>query len=122
MFVSICGVRAELGAPHDYEWPQLENDDAIMTVGASRPLEDATRIAPTELVHWIHRDTACRSWMRTNWVESREAASERDGRSELCSSGVDREEVSAEQEVIHGACVRASPEQWLRGYTKSGCD
>jgi len=56
MFVSICGVRAELGAPHDYEWPQLENDDAIMTVGASRPLEDATRIAPTELVHWIHRD------------------------------------------------------------------
>jgi len=38
------------------EWPQFENDDAIMTVGAYRPLEDATRIALTELVHWIHRD------------------------------------------------------------------
>ena len=38
------------------EWPQFENDEAIMTVGAYRPLEDATRIALTELVHWIHRD------------------------------------------------------------------
>jgi amidase len=38
------------------DWPQFENDDAIMTVGAYRPLEDAARIALTELVHWIHRD------------------------------------------------------------------
>ena len=37
-------------------WPQFENDDAIMTVGAYRPVEDAARIALTELVHWIHRD------------------------------------------------------------------
>jgi acetamidase/formamidase len=27
-----------------------------MTVGAYRPLEDAARIALTELVNWIHRD------------------------------------------------------------------
>lgn len=38
------------------EWPQFENSEAIMTVGAYRPVEDATRIALTELVHWIHRD------------------------------------------------------------------
>jgi len=38
------------------DWPQFENDDAIMTVGAYRPLDDAFRIAFTELVHWIHRD------------------------------------------------------------------
>src|SRR6202050_5351558 len=38
------------------EWPQFENDDAIMTVGAYRPLEDAGRIALTELGRWIHRD------------------------------------------------------------------
>jgi amidase len=37
-------------------WPQFENDDAIMTVGAYRPVDDAVRIAFTELVHWIHRD------------------------------------------------------------------
>jgi amidase len=37
-------------------WPQFENEDAIMTVGAYRPLDDATRIALTELVKWIHQD------------------------------------------------------------------
>jgi acetamidase/formamidase len=37
-------------------WPQSENDDAIMTVGAYRPVDDAVRIAFTELVHWIHKD------------------------------------------------------------------
>jgi len=37
-------------------WPQFENEDAIMTVGAYRPLDDALRIAFTELVHWIHKD------------------------------------------------------------------
>lgn len=38
------------------EWPEFENEDAIMTVGAYRPVDDAARIAFTELVHWIHRD------------------------------------------------------------------
>jgi len=37
-------------------WPQFENDDAIMTVGAYRPLDDCLRIAYTELVAWIHND------------------------------------------------------------------
>jgi acetamidase/formamidase len=37
-------------------WPQFENDDAIMTVGAYRPLDDCLRIAFTELIAWIHQD------------------------------------------------------------------
>lgn len=37
-------------------WPRFENDDAIMTVGAYRPLDDALRIAFTELIGWIHKD------------------------------------------------------------------
>lgn len=37
-------------------WPRFENDDAIMTVGAYRPLDDCLRIAFTELVAWIHSD------------------------------------------------------------------
>ncbi|HYL13042.1 MAG TPA: acetamidase/formamidase family protein [Terriglobales bacterium] len=37
-------------------WPRFENDDAIMTVGAYRPLDDCLRIAFTELVGWIHKD------------------------------------------------------------------
>jgi acetamidase/formamidase len=37
-------------------WPRFENQDAIMTVGAYRPLDDCLRIAFTELVGWIHQD------------------------------------------------------------------
>ncbi len=37
-------------------WPRFENEHAIMAVGAYRPLDDALRIAFTELVGWIHRD------------------------------------------------------------------
>lgn len=37
-------------------WPRFENSDYIMTVGAYRPLDDALRIAFTELVGWIHKD------------------------------------------------------------------
>ena len=38
------------------DWPRFENDQAIMAVGIYRPLDDALRIAFTELVGWIHRD------------------------------------------------------------------
>ncbi|MFC7655773.1 hypothetical protein ACFQV8_03805 [Pseudonocardia benzenivorans] len=34
-------------------WPRLENDEFIMTVGSSRPLEDAWRIGQVEMVHWL---------------------------------------------------------------------
>ncbi|HLJ85492.1 MAG TPA: acetamidase/formamidase family protein [Candidatus Angelobacter sp.] len=37
-------------------WPRFESSDYIMTVGAYRPLDDALRIAFTELVGWIHND------------------------------------------------------------------
>jgi acetamidase/formamidase len=36
-------------------WPRFENDEYIMTVGAYRPLDDALRIAFTELIGWIHK-------------------------------------------------------------------
>lgn len=34
-------------------WPRLETDDHIMTVGSAKPLEDAFRIAHTEMIRWI---------------------------------------------------------------------
>ena len=37
-------------------WPRFENENAIMAVGAYRPLDDCVRIAFTELVAWIHQD------------------------------------------------------------------
>ncbi|MGX7678647.1 acetamidase/formamidase family protein [Jatrophihabitans sp. DSM 45814] len=33
-------------------WPRLEDDQYLMTTGSARPLEDALRIAHTELVNW----------------------------------------------------------------------
>lgn len=37
-------------------WPRFENETTIMAAGIYRPLEDASRIAYTELAAWIHRD------------------------------------------------------------------
>jgi len=37
-------------------WPRFENENTIMTVGAYRPVDDALRIAFTELVAWMHND------------------------------------------------------------------
>lgn len=38
------------GAP---AWPRLEHDDAILTVGSARPLEDAWRCSQVEMVRWL---------------------------------------------------------------------
>ncbi|MGE3274647.1 MAG: acetamidase/formamidase family protein [Vicinamibacterales bacterium] len=38
------------------KWPRFENDQAIMALGAYRPVDDALRIAFTELIKWIERD------------------------------------------------------------------
>ena len=37
-------------------WPRFENEKEIMTAGIYRPVDDAVRIAVTELIHWIHAD------------------------------------------------------------------
>jgi amidase len=38
------------------DWPRFENEHEIMAAGIYRPVDDAARIAITELVHWIHAD------------------------------------------------------------------
>jgi acetamidase/formamidase len=37
-------------------WPRFESDNYLMTAGIYRPLDDALRIAFTELIGWMHRD------------------------------------------------------------------
>ena len=39
------------------EWPRIENDEEIMVAGSYRPLEDAFRIAHTQLIRWISAET-----------------------------------------------------------------
>jgi amidase len=49
-------VQVHVIKKHKIAWPRFENDEYIMTVGAYRPVDDALRIAFTELVGWIHAD------------------------------------------------------------------
>lgn len=41
---------------HPIPWPRLESDTHIMSTGSARPLEDAFRIAQTDLVNWLVLD------------------------------------------------------------------
>lgn len=38
------------------DWPRFENNDEIMAAGIYRPVDDALRIAFTQLISWIHTD------------------------------------------------------------------
>jgi acetamidase/formamidase len=61
-----CGVAAECamntvlvvdlikGVP--CPWPRLESDTHLITTGSTRPLEDAFRVAQTELVRWLEAE------------------------------------------------------------------
>jgi len=62
----VCGVAVE-GSMHTTlavdvikgfycDWPRFEDEDFIMTAGSFRPLEDAFRIAHTQLVYWLAAD------------------------------------------------------------------
>jgi acetamidase/formamidase len=42
------------GAP---PWPRLETDDAVMSTGSTRPLEDAYRLSQHDLVTWVSAET-----------------------------------------------------------------
>ncbi len=48
--VELIKGAASAGGP---AWPRIEDDTHWMTVGSSRPLEDAWRIGQTQLVHWF---------------------------------------------------------------------
>jgi acetamidase/formamidase len=47
-------LRLDLQKKKRIAWPRLENENEIMTAGIYRPVDDAVRIAVTELVRWIH--------------------------------------------------------------------
>ena len=64
----LCGVAMEITSKvtvvfdvikdKAMEWPRIESDEAIMVVGSARPMEDAARIANTELVLWLEQEMA----------------------------------------------------------------
>jgi acetamidase/formamidase len=49
-------LRVRLIKGKTIEWPRFENEHEIMAAGIYRPVDDALRIAFTQLVAWIHAD------------------------------------------------------------------
>jgi amidase len=62
----LCGVAVEIPTTTTLHvdliknwriaWPRLENERFIMTIGSTRPMEDAARIAYRELLRWLVED------------------------------------------------------------------
>jgi len=62
----LCGVAVEIASTTTVQvdliknwsiaWPRLENERFIMTIGSTRPMEDAARIAYRELINWLVSD------------------------------------------------------------------
>jgi acetamidase/formamidase len=62
----LCGVALEhptnttitvdLIEDWELEWPRLESDDFVMSIGSARPMEDAARAAYADLVAWMADD------------------------------------------------------------------
>lgn len=50
VIVELVKGTASAGGP---AWPRVEDDTHWMTIGSSRPLEDAWRIGQSQLVHWF---------------------------------------------------------------------
>jgi len=46
-------IRLDLVKNWPLQWPRLESEDFIMSVGSARPLEDAARIAFRDLIAWL---------------------------------------------------------------------
>jgi len=61
-FGSTTTIRVDLIKGWDLQWPRLETRELIMSIGSARPLEDATRIAYTDLVLWMEKEYGYDRW------------------------------------------------------------
>lgn len=61
-YQSTTTIRVDLIKQWRIQWPRLENEDALMSIGSARPLEDATRIAYKELVLWMAAEYGFDKW------------------------------------------------------------
>jgi len=61
-YPSTTTIRVDLIKRWSIEWPRLETENMLMTIGSARPLEDATRIAYKDLVLWMASDYGFDRW------------------------------------------------------------
>ncbi|MGB4136377.1 MAG: acetamidase/formamidase family protein [Microbacterium sp.] len=55
-------VRFELRKNKPIAWPRIVSPEEIMTVGSARPMEDAAKIAYTQLIHWLEDEHGFDRW------------------------------------------------------------
>lgn len=61
-YPSVTTIKVDLIKNWQINWPRMENDSAIMSIGSARPLEDATRIAYRDLIYWLVEDFGFEQW------------------------------------------------------------
>ena len=61
-YASVTTIQIDLIKNWAIEWPRLETEQMIMSIGSARPLEDATRIAYKDLILWMEQDYAYDRW------------------------------------------------------------
>ncbi|QJC57649.1 Formamidase [Polaromonas vacuolata] len=61
-YASRTTIHVDLIKSWAIDWPRLETEDQIMVIGSARPLEDATRIAYSELVLWMAKEYGYDKW------------------------------------------------------------
>lgn len=61
-YASRTTIHVDLIKSWKIDWPRLETEDKIMTIGSARPLEDAARIAYRELVLWMSTEYGYDQW------------------------------------------------------------
>ncbi|BDG02490.1 acetamidase/formamidase family protein [Anaeromyxobacter oryzae] len=61
-FATITTLTVNVVKGWDLQWPRVENDRFIMSVGSARPMEDAARIAYADLVKWLESKFGFDRW------------------------------------------------------------
>jgi len=61
-YASTTTIHVDLIKGWAIDWPRLETEALLMTIGSARPLEDATRIAYNQLVLWLEKEYDYDRW------------------------------------------------------------
>jgi amidase len=61
-YQSTTTIHVDLIKGWTIDWPRLETDEVVMSIGSARPLEDATRIAYRDLILWMEADYGYDRW------------------------------------------------------------
>lgn len=61
-YASTTTIHVDLIKSWALDWPRLENESMVMTIGSARPLEDAARIAYRDLVLWMEAEFGFDRW------------------------------------------------------------